>query len=135
MKEQRKLILWIKEHRKQLIIAGIGIGAFILVVLGLKNRESIKALWGLLKSIGEQPTIHVAKIVPTEETAKPVIKNVVEDMVKHREVIPHDVVKHVRNLPLGQRASEKKIATALENGFELAEGQTWVIDYATGVAA
>ena len=135
MKEQRKLIRWIKEHKKQLIIAGISIVTLILVVLGLKNRESIKALWDSLKKTVEQPTAHVATIAFTEETAKPVIENVPKGLIQHREVIPHDVAKHLRNLPLGQQASEMKRATALENGFVLAEGQTWVIDYATGAAA
>lgn len=48
---------------------------------------------------------------------------------------PYDVSKHIRNLPKGQRASAEKIATAMENGFELKEGQTWVTDYVKGVAA
>ncbi len=134
MKEQRKLIQWIKKHKKQLIIAGVSIGTLVLVILGLKNRESIKTLWDSLKKTVEQPTAHKAMIASAEETAKPVIEDVTKGLAQHREVIPHDVAKHLRNLPLGQQASEKKKATALENGFELTEGQTWVSDYATGAA-
>lgn len=134
MKEQWNLIQWIKEHKKQLIIAGISIGALIAIVLGIKNREAIKGLWNSLRKVAEKPTVAATKVVPIEAPT-PVVEDVVTVVVQHHENIPHDVAKHLRNLPLGQHASAEKIATALENGFELAEGQTWVTNYATGVAA
>ena len=133
MKEQRKLINWIKEHKKELIIAGISIGAIIAIALVIKNQEAIKTLWASLRKVAEKPIAHTITS-PSPETAKPVEK-VVTLAVEHGNPIPHTVDKHIRNLPEGWHASAEKLATALENGFELAEGQTWVADYATGVAA
>ena len=134
MKEQRKMIRWIREHKKALIIAGVSIGALIAIVLGIKNREAIKALWASLRKVAEKPAVHAMKAPPVE-AAHPAVEDVVTVVAQHRETIPFDVAKHIRNLPDGWHASADKIATALENGFELAEGQTWVSDYMKGVAA
>ena len=134
MKEQKKLIRWIHEHKNALIIAGISIGTLILTVLGIKNREAIKALWTSLQKVAEKPAIH-ASMVPPIEPVSTAAKDVVTVAAQHSDAIPFDVAKHIRNLPAGWHASPDKIATALENGFELAEGQTWVSDYMKGVAA
>ena len=134
MKEQRKFIRWIRKHKKQLIIAGISIGTLIAVVLGIKNRDTIKSLWASMKKVVEKPVDSVAKAVPVE-TVHPAVEDVGVVAAQHHAAIPFDVSKHIRTLPEGWRASPEKIATALENGFELAEGQTWVIDYAKGVVA
>ena len=134
MKEQRKLIRWIREHKKVLFIAGISIATLIAIVLGIKNREAIKGLWVSLRKAVEKQAVHVTKIPPVE-TANPVMEDVVMVVAQHHDSIPFDVCKHIRNLPDGWHASAEKIATALENGFDLAEGQTWVTDYEKGVAA
>ena len=42
---------------------------------------------------------------------------------------PIDVTEHIRNLPEGWHASEKKIASAAEHGYNLKPGQTWVENY------
>ena len=134
MKEQRKLVRWIQEHKKVLVIAGISIGTLIAVVLGIKNRETIKVIWASLRKVAEKPVVHAVK-VPPFEMVNPVVEDTVAVVVQCGETIPFDVTKHIRNLPKGRHASANKIATALENGFELAEGQTWVTNYMKRVAA
>ena len=42
---------------------------------------------------------------------------------------PIDVTEHIRNLPEGWHASEKKIASAAEHGYNLQPGQTWVANH------
>ncbi len=49
MEDRKSLIRWIKDHKKQMIIAGISIGTLILIILGIKNRAAIKAVWDSLK--------------------------------------------------------------------------------------
>ena len=134
MKERRKLIRWIREHKKALIIAGISIGTLIAIALGIRNREAIKALWASLRKVAEKPAVHAVKMPPLEPVS-PAVEDVITVVAQHGETIPFDVAKHIRNLPEGWHASADKIATALEKGFELAEGQTWVADYIKGVAA
>ena len=42
--EKKSFITRIKEHKTQLMIAGVGTAAFIAMVLGIKNKESISEL-------------------------------------------------------------------------------------------
>ena len=42
--EKKSFITWIKEHKTQLMIAGVGTAAFIAMVWGIKNKESISEL-------------------------------------------------------------------------------------------
>ncbi len=48
-KEKASILEWIKEHRKELIISGICITATVLIIFGIKNRESLNVYWDQLK--------------------------------------------------------------------------------------
>lgn len=41
-------LAWVKAHISQLILIGISIPTIIAVVLGLKNKDAVKALWNQL---------------------------------------------------------------------------------------
>ncbi|MEL7658846.1 MAG: hypothetical protein AAGU75_23390, partial [Bacillota bacterium] len=58
MEEQKKgFLAWVKNHRKELIIAGISATALIGIIICLKNRDSIEALWkSLIGAIEKSPT-------------------------------------------------------------------------------
>lgn len=145
MKEKRSLIRWIKAHKRELVIAGVSIAAVIGVVLLIRNQAALKAYWeALLRAIGKpgQSSVKaVEKVVKTTETARKTTETVgkaaqtAAKATHTAELIPFDVAKHVRNLPEGWHASPGKIATALENGIELLDGQTWVDSYWKGVVA
>ena len=57
MEEQKKgFLAWVKKHRKKLIIAGISATALIGIILCMKNRDSIEALWkSLIGAIEKSP--------------------------------------------------------------------------------
>ena len=145
MKEKRSLIRWIKAHKRELVIAGIGIAAVIGAVMMIRNRAALKVYWEfLLRVVGKpgQSSVKAAeKVVKATETATKTTETVAKaaetaaKATHTAEVIPFDVAKHVRNLPEGWHASPGKIATALENGIELLDGQTWVDSYWKGVVA
>lgn len=62
VKENRRgFIAWVKEHKKQLILVGISIPAIIATILGLKNSDSIKALWKHLSEEIEKANMFSAK--------------------------------------------------------------------------
>ena len=140
MKEQKKVIRWIKAHKKELIIAGVSIAAVIGAILLYKNRKALKAYWdyliglisnsGVAKAPGDAVKAAEKVAKATEEVAK-----ATETAAQTAEVVPFEVTKHIRNLPDGWHASPGKIASAVENGVALAEGQTWVDCYWKGVAA
>ncbi len=133
MKEQNQMIQWIKAHKKQLILAGIGIAAIIALVLGIKNKDTLKALWASLKGaveptaeqISNDATATVAEI-PTEPTTL---------LLSNAPGVSQEVRRHIRNLPDGWQASDEKKAAALEMGIILQDGQTWVDTYTKGECA
>ena len=49
-KEQKALIRWIKEHKKEIAIAGVSITALVGLVLGIKNKEAMEVFWNALKN-------------------------------------------------------------------------------------
>lgn len=130
MEERKDLIQWIKEHRRQLIFAGIGIGTMILIALGLKNQEEIRAVRKSLERAVKHPT---AKAV-TEAALAPVPR-IAATVASSRGATPFEVGRHIRNLPDGWHASPEKVAEALKNNIILREGQTWVDSYMKGGAA
>lgn len=130
MKERKGLIRWIKEHKTELIIAGFSIAALILLVLGIKNREALKAIWDSLRSSVNQPTTRAEEIVTNGNVEiVPPLEVIAPSSQPVSDSFPFEVSKHVRTLSEGRHASPEKIASALENGFALSDGQTWVKTY------
>lgn len=137
MNERKGFICWIKEHRKKLTIAGISIGALILIVLGIKNQEMIKVVWDSLRKAVKQPTAKAAEAVTkvTVEIPLEPIQEVITAVTSNSETLPFEVSRHIRNLPEGWHASPEKIAEALKNNIILMDGQTWVESYMKGGVA
>ena len=131
MEDRKSLIQWIKEQKKQLIIAGISIGTLILIILGIKNRAAIKAVWGSLKGAVKQPSAELSKEDIKVVTEIPLVpaSEIVTAEASNSETLPFEVSRHIRNLPDGWHASSEKIAEALRNNIILMDGQTWVDSY------
>ena len=135
MEEKKKgLIAWVKEHKKQLLLAGISVTAIIGVILGLKNKEAITELWeSLEKSLTKVP----------EKMPEPLIVAQVTPLALE-EVIPvraytspreaFDVSQHIRNLSGGRHHSAEKAAEAIALGISLLPNQT-IVDTYTKCAA
>ena len=131
MEEQKKTcISWIKEHKKELIVAGVSVSAIILAILGLKNQKALEEAWKSLKKLAEK----VLEEIYTVEA--PLVQDTVSAVEKISVThVPHDVQLHLRMLPQGQKPSAEKLAQAVELGIELLPGQTFVNPYRTGGAA
>ena len=134
-KEKKTFVAWVKEHKKELIIAGVSIAAITAVIIGIKNHKALEKAWVSLKKLVEKTseTISIVNPVPVAEVDP--VKDIVEINIITADRIPHDVVEHLRNLPEGWKASAEKIATAAEHGYDLMPGQTWVEAYRTGKLA
>lgn len=133
MKEQSQIIQWIKAHKKQLILAGIGIAALIALVLGIKNKDTLKALWASLKGAVEPTAERISDAVTTTATEIPAETPAL--LLSNDPCVPQEVRRHIRNLHEGWHASPEKLAAAREMGILLQEGQTWVDNYMKGVCA
>lgn len=134
MKKRNKVIAWIKEHKKKLVLAGISIAGLIATVMLLKNREQLEEFFESLKKAVEDENydsslqkISCSEIKPemvsSSESAVPITRS------------PHAVKEFVRNLPLGYEASPQKRELAKEKGIDLLSNQTIVNSYRTGVGA
>lgn len=151
MKEHRKFIKWVKTHKKALAIAGISVVGLIAIIVGIRNKEVLKAFWCSLRKSIEQPTKAVVKVPvahtpkpqvihPVVEAVKPVaqaIEPAIEETVtitRRASLISFEVDPHIRDLHPGWHASPEKIATAAAHGFDLKDGQTWVEAYIKGGA-
>lgn len=132
MKEQSQIIQWIKVHKKQLILAGIGIAVVIALVLGIKNKDTLKALWASLKGAVEPTAERISGAVTTTVTEIPIETPAL--LLSNDPCVPQEVRRHIRNLHEGWHASPEKLA-AREMGIILQEGQTWVDNYMKGVCA
>lgn len=133
MKEQNQIIQWIKAHKKQLILAGIGIAAVIALVLGIKNKDMLKALWASLKGAVEPTAERISDAVTTTVTEIPTETPAL--LLSNDPCVPQEVRRHIRNLHEGWHASPEKLAAAREMGIILQEGQTWVDNYMKRVCA
>lgn len=131
MKEQSQIIQWIKAHKKQLILAGIGIAAMIALVLGIKNKDTLKALWAALKGAVEPTAERISDAVTTTVTEIPTETPAL--LLSNDPRVAQEVRRHIRNLHEGWHASPEKLAAAREMGILLQEGQTWVDNYMKGV--
>ena len=114
--EQKTLIQWIREHKKEIAIAGISITALVGLGLGIKNKEAMEVFWNALKN--NDPKIPIKTEAPriTEQVSS--IESV---------VIP--------NLHEGWKASPEKLERAAAYGIDLLPGQTLVESYTKGEVA
>lgn len=134
-KEKKSFTNWVKEHKKELIIAGVGIAVLTISVVVLKKKATPRVslvIEDMTESILNKASSNEVETV-TKATSAAVISEV-NETISHRKAA-HDVASHLRNLPKGRYASPLKMATASEHGFQLSPGQTWIEAYTTGMTA
>lgn len=134
MQEKKKVIQWIKEHKKELILAGISFGTLFLVILGIQNREKLKTVWDSLKETIQPLSMQFkdAAITSSMEVSTEQLSKYVGMVDSDLKCIPFRVCGHIRNLPDGCHASPQKIESALKYNIVLLDGQTWVDSYIKG---
>lgn len=143
MEEQKKgFSAWIKAHKKELVIAGISVTALIGIIICIKNRDSIDALWKSMRGAVEKSPTEAPKVsqMTIEKIAQSSVT--VTDVINPTEISvmnttrtfhdPFEVSDHIRNLHDGWCASAKKITEAEAMGIILQPGQTLVGGYIKG---
>lgn len=120
---KKLIVYWIKDHKTELITAGILITGIIAAILITKDYDKIAELFEPLKKA----------IEPVGQSEQHVIDHInsCENNYSTGRA-PHIVNEHIRNLPEGWSASDLKLNTATSHGFVLEKGQTWVGKYFTG---
>ena len=140
-KEKKSFISWVKEHKAELIIAGITLAT---IIIAIKYRKELAELWATLRKAIEKKTDVIPEITPV--TVKPVVTANVVDLKEAAVEIEecaekacraaHDVKMHIRVLSGGRQASAAKLAEAADLNIVLKPGETLVDPYrTTGIAA
>lgn len=133
MENQKKTVIqWVKEHKKQLIAAGISITAIIVAIICLRNKDAIASALKALKEVVSKSQLTKSKVSTSaiETITHDVIsKSDANVIINNSPELLIEVEKHLRKLPTGWKASPEKIAKAAEMWFELPPGCTWVDSY------
>ena len=81
LSEKSGFIAWVKEHKTQLLWAGISVTAVLLTILGLKNKDAINDFWNSLKKTLKEGDLFSDKWFK---------KASVEELYNDREVVQAD---------------------------------------------
>ena len=128
IEKKTKLWLWVKAHKKQLLIAGISITAIAAILLGVKNKEALASLWKELNAkIDQAPTLDIKD--PIGKITDPVVDSVNSARDYTLPNTPVNVERHLRTLSGGRQHSAAKAAEAAQLGIELLPNQTIVDSY------
>lgn len=129
-----KLIAWIKMHKKQLALAGVGCTAtLILVILGSKNKDELLTLWTSL-SKATNPSLEQSDLPIQECESSISLPSAIMPRTYTRPSEQTDVRWHLRTLADGWHHSAAKKAEADAMGIVLAPNQTIVDPYSKNVA-
>ncbi len=79
--EKNSAIAWVKEHKLQLLLAGVSITTVILTVMGIKNKDVLTDLWESLKKQIEKGALYSSKWFE---------KASLEELEKAREIVQKD---------------------------------------------
>lgn len=123
---------WVAVHKKELVIAGIGMIALGTMILVLKNRSTLRGICVTTKKTIDAESIKTVRetVQGSSFTGKKIGTSMVPEI--HSFKAPHCVREHPRTLPEGWKPSAEKVAMAADRGYNLKPGQTWVTGYKTG---
>ena len=121
--EKKGFWTWVKDHKKQLLAAGVSIAIVTTVVVGIKDKDALIAIWRDLNDrLVKNANVPVIKNTIIEKKTFEVVKPACEIIKYPNQRVydtPFNVSAHVRNLPAGRHPSAEKVAIALEHGIEL----------------
>ena len=112
---KKSLRAWCVDHKKEIMITGIVIGAATGGILFIKNWDSI------LEILNSKTNLVSSK--KTEEILSENSEVTVTELPVSKIT---DIREHVRNLPEGQHHSAIKYEQALKQGIILSKNQTFV---------
>lgn len=126
---------WVKNHKKQLALAGISIVVIVGIVVDIKNKDALMKLWNELEDSIKKTPKDAASYTRTINVDMPSIVFVETTTKYTMPQTPFNVSQHVRNLSDGRQHSVEKEAEALSLGIHLLENQTLVDPYTKGAMA
>lgn len=125
--EKENLFEEIKNHKKEIIVTSVLLGATIAGVLIYKRMSPNE-----LTRIKENSSCDLCanKVLSSLESTAPTATNIIELSAGKTSTVSG----HPRNLPSGHKPSEKQLEIARSLGINLADNQTYVTDYPRKIA-
>lgn len=99
---------WVKQHKKQLILAGISISVVIGIILGAKNKEVLDELWATLKKSTKNELQPRFKTISLTQRILPENDVMITPRNYTLPQEPVDVCMHIRTLTGDRVHSAKK---------------------------
>ncbi len=125
---KRGFLTWVKNHKKQLILAGVSITTIVGIILGIKNKDVLTALWkSLSESVKKAPVS--TETIPVKQPHVPTTSVELSVRAYTPPVEAFDVSRHVRTMAEGKHHSAAKAAEAMALGIDLPPNQTLVGPY------
>ena len=59
--DKKRFLVWIKEHKTQILLTGISVTAILATALGLKNKDAMIELWNTMKQQMEKGSLYSSK--------------------------------------------------------------------------
>lgn len=79
--EKKSFITWVKEHKSQLLLAGISVTAVLATAVGLRNKDTLIDFWNTIKKEIEKGSLYSVKWFE---------KASLEDLEKTRKSVQQD---------------------------------------------
>ena len=79
--EKKSFITWVKEHKSQLLLAGISVTAVLATAVGLRNKDTLIDFWNTIKKEIEKGSLYSVKWFE---------KASLEDLEKARKSVKQD---------------------------------------------
>lgn len=79
--EKKSFITWVKEHKSQLLLAGISVTAVLATAVGLRNKDTLIDFWNTIKKEIEKGSLYSVKWFE---------KASLEDLEKARKSVQQD---------------------------------------------
>lgn len=125
--EKKNLFEEIKNHKKEIIVTSVLLGATIAGVL-IYKRMSPNELTRIKENI--PCDLCANKVLSSLESTAPTATNIIELSSGKTSTVSG----HPRILPSGHKPSEKQLEIARSLGINLADNQTYVTDYSRKIA-
>ena len=126
---KKGVLVWIKEHKAQLILAGVSITAIVGIIWGVKNKDELTKLWSSFAKSIKMDSVTTTTSMPKIATATPATEAILRKRPYTSPTEAFDVRRHIRTMAAGKHHSAEKAAEAAKLGIDLLPNQTLVDPY------
>lgn len=131
---KKSFLVWVKVHKKQLILTGVSITTIVGIILGIKNKYAFAELWASLANSIKEVSVSKATAITVNQSYVSVPDAFHPVRTYTTSIEAFDVSRHIRTMTADKHHSAAKAAEAAALGITLLPNQTLVKPYTKYVA-